>query len=851
MKMVLAFLLAVSGLASVADVRTPRERLLQRLSEIAESKSFYWAWTHPWLDVWNRNGDSSFAVKAADGRYKPQPTEEVRLASVYQKYSDGKRPLVAYTDMAAIVGTWHSPRYYDVNRASMTAVIRRYWQELGGITVFSWHMDHPYCTNGFRQASYRYKSTGENRNVIRQILDGTGSSCGTDTLERKNHRTPCANPREWYMCQLKDMAVFLKGLVDEKTGERIPVIIRYGHECDGDWFWWGRGWCTAEEFRRFSRMTADYLRQECGEGQILFAYTPDRTWRNFGNEGDFGNTFLAYYPGDRYVDVIGLDDYSIGQGSDEKVEKSFAETLRKLRLMTEFASRHSKITVVSEAGGQKKRDDFWQYVYRLMTADGVKLAFVNTWSGTYGMLPDTAESEKDELTFARRPETLMEDSAVKTTGLDRLRAFCFDGCEIKRAEVGSNGVTEVEYVLRPSTSSYIRCTLALPEPGKWNGRFWGFGNGGAAGRVKMMTREAMAGNAAAHTDMGTSRGAFTDDVILDFGHRATHLMTVTAKGMTETFFRRKIAYSYFYGQSSGGGQGFHEAIRYPDDYDGIVAGVPANTRLPLHIYFAYNNRIMRDVNGKDIFTSVEMDAVKQAAIDSLSGNGPEFARSRFLVDSRWTQEGENAIIARATELCPSLSSGDKLDRIRCLFRGPEIGGRRIHCGIPFGSNMRLAYGNQWLLDWWFQKRGVKKPLYRVTDDELLAWEKEWSANLNACSENLDRFFARGGKLIFFGGLEDSCVPYLPMIDWYERVETRYGSRISECCRFYLIPGRSHGWGEYVGGIHDDCGLLCNWVERGIIPDAVSVETRNGLKPFTIKPYSRMSGGAKVHNATRH
>ena len=61
----------------------------------------------------------------------------------------------------------------------------------------------------------------------------------------------------------KDVADFFNGLVDEKTGKKIPVILRYPHEMDGNWFWWGRGWSTAEEFRRFCRMEADYLREKC------------------------------------------------------------------------------------------------------------------------------------------------------------------------------------------------------------------------------------------------------------------------------------------------------------------------------------------------------------------------------------------------------------------------------------------------------------------------------------------------------------------------------------------------------------------------------------------------------------
>lgn len=422
------------------------------------------------------------------------------------------------------------------------------------------------------------------------------------------------------------------------------------------------------------------------------------------------------------------------------------------------------------------------------------------------------------------------------TGLRRLLDLGIDACEIARAETLSNGVTEVEYVLRPSTSSFIRCTLALPAPEKWNGRFWGFGNGGRAGSVQMKTAEALSGSAAAHTDMGTSKGIMTDDVIRDFGHRATHLMTESAKAMTEAFFGRKIERSYFYGQSTGGGQGFHEAMRYPEDYDGIVAGVPANTRLPLHIYFAYSNRLMRDAVGNDVFTREEMDGVKQAAIDCLSVRGPSFARGKFLVDSRWTREDEDAVLVRAVERCPSLAKGDKPERLRRLFRGPEIGGRNIHCGMPFGSDMRMAYGNQWMLEWWFQRNGIAKPLHQVTDDELLAWERTWGPEFNACSENLDRFFARGGRILVFGGLEDSCVPYQPMIDWYERAAKRYGQKLSECCRFYLIPGRSHGSGRYVTGIRDERGLLLRWVERGIAPEAVTVNVRNGLEPFAIRPY---------------
>lgn len=384
------------------------ERVLDRLKQTANSQNYYWAWTHPWMTIWKRSGDARFAVKTERG-FAPKPTAEVTLSSDYSKYADGKRCVIGYSDLYAVTGTWWGDKYYAANRATLTAAIKRHWHELGGITVFSWHMDHPYCTNGFEKASYRFKSYGADRNVIRQILDGTGGPCGMDSVEGKNYRQPYPNPRAWYMAALKNIADFFNGLVDEETGEKIPVIMRYGHEMDGKQFWWGRTWCEPAEFRAFSRMTADYLRAACGEDQILFAYTPDRLWKSFGTEGDDENTFLACYPGDEYVDIVGMDDYSLARGcdSDEKVEKSLNETVRKLRLISSFANERGKVAAFTETGGVKKRDDFWKYLHRVMTADGVHCAFVDTWVGRFGTIPDTPASEIDELEFSRRPEVLM------------------------------------------------------------------------------------------------------------------------------------------------------------------------------------------------------------------------------------------------------------------------------------------------------------------------------------------------------------------------------------------------------------------------------------------------------------
>ena len=381
-------------------------QLKAKLLAVGASPTYYWAWTGSWLRDWDPAGDSRFVVSEVD-RFLPKPTKDIMLSCSYQKYTGGRRAVINYADLSAITGTWHDDRYYGINRAGLTAVVKRQWHEFGGIMVFSWHMDHPYCRYGFQKDSYRFKSDGKNRNVIRQILNGTGDLCGEDTISGTKMRQPCANPRTWYIKSLRDVADFFNGLVDEDTGEKIPVIVRYPHEMDGDWFWWGRTWCTADDYRRFCKATAIHLRKSC-PSQILFAYTPDRTWSEFGEEGDSGNTFLAYYPGDVYSDIVGLDDYSIGNGDDEKVEQNFQETVRKLRLISAFAAERGKVAVIAESGGKNRRDDFWRYLHRVATADGVSVAFVNTWSWIYGTTPQNAQSEKEERAFAACPQVLME-----------------------------------------------------------------------------------------------------------------------------------------------------------------------------------------------------------------------------------------------------------------------------------------------------------------------------------------------------------------------------------------------------------------------------------------------------------
>ena len=146
--------------------------------------------------------------------------------------------------------------------------------------------------------------------------------------------------------------------------------------------------------------------------------------------------------------------------------------------------------------------------------------------------------------------------------------------------------------LRPSPDSDINVEIWLPQGMAWNGRFVGTGNGGYAGAIDYgeLAGALQLGFAVANTDMGTAPATALDgkpitgrpEKWIDWGFRSTHLMTVAAKLVVQSYYGRAADYSYFAGCSTGGGQALHEAQQFPDDYDGLLAGAPAENRTHLH-----------------------------------------------------------------------------------------------------------------------------------------------------------------------------------------------------------------------------------------------------------------------------
>lgn len=406
--------------------------------------------------------------------------------------------------------------------------------------------------------------------------------------------------------------------------------------------------------------------------------------------------------------------------------------------------------------------------------------------------------------------------------------------------------TIVKLVLNPAKGSNIKVEIWLPNPEKWNGRMLGLGNGGAAGYINpgSFFGPLSGGYATATTDMGTApnadSGVGNREVWKDFGFRATHLMTVAAKQIITAYYGKGPEFSYFNGGSTGGQQALQEAQRYPDDYDGIVAAVPAHCRTPLHAYFLWNDQILR----KTPFTKDQEAAVIAAGNDYMAPREAPAVAGKFVSDPRCTPADIEAVIALALKKDPSLTPAHA-DALRKLFDGPRhtVTGERIFNGIPFGSSISAAHGHLYLFKWVF---GADKKLEDINfGTDIDTYTAALGPYLNAENPDLGAFEKRGGKLVMMSGTADSIVPYTATLDYYERVIERTGSleKTQAFFRFYMIPGREHGnSGPGIQNIPNLLDVVRAWREKGTAPEVLpgkrlvngKVELEIPLYPYPTK-----------------
>jgi feruloyl esterase len=393
--------------------------------------------------------------------------------------------------------------------------------------------------------------------------------------------------------------------------------------------------------------------------------------------------------------------------------------------------------------------------------------------------------------------------------------------------------------LTPSKDSHIESEVWLPVE-NWNGKLQVVGNGGWAGVISYfaMPDSLKEGYATASMDTGhkltdgSGNGRFAlghPEKLIDFGYRGLHEITIKAKAIVAEFYDKGPRYSYYNGCSTGGRQGLMEVTRYPEDFDGVVVGAPANPHIHLHAADIERNMILRKDPGHSM-SAAKLAILHKAVMDScdtLDGikdgllENPEMCRfdpATLLCKGTDTDLCLTAPQVEAAKLIYSDIKTKKLDLVWTGFpRGGELEYRSLTAIIipnapppsfPLDSFRILAYQDpNW--DW------------RTWDlDREVALADQKAGYIDVHTYDLSAFKARGGKLLLYHGWSDPGIAAGNTVNFYKGVLAKMGEKQDDWFRLFMVPGMLHCSGGPGPDQFNKMAVMERWRESGIVPDQI-------------------------------
>jgi hypothetical protein len=428
-------------------------------------------------------------------------------------------------------------------------------------------------------------------------------------------------------------------------------------------------------------------------------------------------------------------------------------------------------------------------------------------------------------------------------------------------------------VLRPSSDSEIKFEVWMPAEG-WNGRYLGVGNGGFAGSIGyqgfpgyLKRGFVVAGSDAGHeADAGDASWAYGHpEKVKDFGWRAVHLTAELARQVAQAYYGKPVEKAYFDSCSDGGREALMEAQRFPEDYDGILAGAPANAwSTMVGSGVAGTQSLMADP--RSYISDIKLAAIQKAALDACDaldgvkdGIIGDPARCHFDPAVLLCKEGDE----------PDCLTQPQVDELKTLYAGArDSQGKIIFPGFTMGDEMGWK---DWIVgddpgggassqyvqnDFRYIVMGDPKwnVLTANADDAVRQSRAKTAADLDATNPDLSKFAGRGGKLILYHGWNDPAISPWNTIAYYKDVQKAMGDAKAESfTRLYMIPGMEHcaggpgasafgqfGMGTVKGPQYGLFDSLQDWVEKGS-PDVDVVATKYGpdtsgaMKPVLTRP----------------
>jgi feruloyl esterase len=452
----------------------------------------------------------------------------------------------------------------------------------------------------------------------------------------------------------------------------------------------------------------------------------------------------------------------------------------------------------------------------------------------------------------------------------------------------------VTATLTPMSDSAIKIEVWLPKAG-WNNRFLGTGGGGFQGIISYnaLALGIQQGFAAVNSDLGTGSSgcnplfcgsagnmgnplaiAFGDPAtptiglfghperIKDFGYRAIHLMTLRGKEIAKVFYGQSARTAYFAGCSTGGQNALMEAQRFPEDYNGILAGAPAFNRTHLHTAGLFSWRNAHVTPGRFIQPG-QFTLINKAVLAACAGQDGGVTTDPFLTDPRDCQFDPKVLQCAGANVPPACLSAEQVTTMQNAYRGPinPRTGQLINPGAARGSETDdiLALGLLFQeslpeppfdgLFYWVFGPSFGHPASATNyanfdfDRDLDKVDDQLAATLNANSTDLSEFNRRGNKLLMYHGWADPLIPPQSSINYFnalvkhgggdgnddndvQRVDFRQGdggklALTQQYARLFMVPGMYHCSGGPGPNVFDALTPLVQWVEGGIAPQTIT------------------------------
>lgn len=409
----------------------------------------------------------------------------------------------------------------------------------------------------------------------------------------------------------------------------------------------------------------------------------------------------------------------------------------------------------------------------------------------------------------------------------------------------------------------------IPSSG-WNGKFYGIGNGGYAGSIGYgaLANAVRHGDAAASTDTGHTATTGEPNAswalghpqkIIDFGYRAIHETAVKGKAIAAAFYGSAVRHAYFNSCSNGGRQALMEAQRYPEDYDGIVAGAPANYWTHLLTEAMWDVQALSQPGS--YIPAAKLPAIADAVVaacDALDG-----VKDGVIDDPSQCHFDVSTLLCKGAESDACLNA-PQVEALRKLYAGP---GPRIFPGHAMGGesgpggwaawvtgpapgkSLGFEFGTQFFKNMVYQDAAWDYHTFDLQRDAKKADEK-MAHDLNADDADLKLFAHRGGKLILYHGWSDPAISPYNTVDYYNRVAAKLKAKeTASSVRLYMAPGMQHCGGGPGPNTFDMNQPIETWVEQGVPPGPI-VATRPG-RSRPLCPYpevARWKGSGSTDDA---